>query len=272
MTLTLNPVHAGGQQGRLVSGSLLIGRDPKAQLRIADPTASGRHCVISGQGGDWQIQDFSTNGTFLNGRKLESRERLAAGDRVRIAESEWVVAIGEDAGALPATSLPTTSTSAPLERTQAQASVRTPASAGDDRLLGAALEIIADLARTRQKARTDLLPSKPAGSTPKSPLSDAPAGQALAVLKAMPANEAEATLAQAAEGMRVHDLALIEAMQAALHAVLDEFSPDEIQRGGKTDAQAWQAYRAAFEDRDHGFVELFALTFEAKYRELSQNP
>ena len=50
MTISLNPVHQGGEGRRLASGSLLIGRDPRAQIRIADPTASGRHCVISGEG------------------------------------------------------------------------------------------------------------------------------------------------------------------------------------------------------------------------------
>jgi predicted component of type VI protein secretion system len=282
MSLSLSPTtEAAGTGRRIGSGSLLIGRDPRAQLRIDDPTASGRHCVISGQGGDWQIQDFSRNGTFLNGEKLASRQTLQDGDRIRIAQNEWLVAIDAATDDGDATYVRAVTPSGdPVEHTRTMQSQRqagaahAPAtSSADSSLLGLALEVLADLARTRKQARADLSGEKSgaAASPPrgKSPLADCRKGQALAALSAMRPEEAEQVVRQAGRELAAHDTALLAAMQAALHAVLDQFSPDEIQRGGKSDAQAWQAYRAAFEDRDIGFVELFARTFEQEYRKQS---
>lgn len=283
MSLVINPIAGTGGEGRRIgSGSLLIGRDPRAQLRIEDPTASGRHCVISGQGGDWQIQDFSRNGTFVNGEQLTERQPLRDGDRVRIAQSEWQVAIDnsvDDGGATYVRAV--TPAADPIEHTRTMSSQRSAAAAASavaaavpggatNRLLSPALEILAGLARTRKQARADLLGDKPgspgSAARDKSPLAGSRKGQALAALAAMPPDQADLALRQAGRELVSHDAALLAAMQAALHAVLDQFSPDEIQRGGKNDAQAWQAYRAAFEDKDVGFVELFARTFEEEYR------
>jgi len=264
-----------GDSREIGSGSLLIGRDPRAQIRLEDPTASGRHCVISGQGGEWQIQDFSRNGTFVNGEKLTAKRRLANGDRVRIAQSEWQVSIDGAAREGDATYVrAVTPPEEPIEHTRTMSSsarkVASAQGAADNRLLGPALEVIADLARTRKQARTDLLGDTPgkkaAGAREKSPLADCRKGQALAALAALPPSEAEQVIRDTGRNLAAHDAALLAAMQGALHTVLDQFTPDEIQRGGKSDAQAWQAYRAAFEDDDLGFVELFARSFEEAYR------
>lgn len=278
MTLALTPLPGtSGDVRRIGSGSLLIGRDPRAQIRLEDATASGRHCVISGQGGDWQIQDFSSNGTFVNGEKLAAKRRLASGDRVRIAQSEWQVAIdgaAQDGGKTYVRAV--TPSEQPIEHTRTMASGRSSAAAsgqGDNRLTGPALEVIASLARTRKKARTDLLGDTPgkttSGAREKSVLADCRKGQALAAMSALSPAEAEQAIRETGRALAEHDAALLAAMQAALHTVLDQFAPDEIQRGGKSDAQAWQAYRKAFEDGDLGFVELFARSFEEAYRKQS---
>ncbi|QZH74568.1 MAG: FHA domain-containing protein [Erythrobacter sp.] len=282
MSLALTPIAGSAESGRRIgSGSLLIGRDPRAQLRIDDPTASGRHCVISGQGGDWQIQDFSRNGTFVNGEKLTVRQNLRNGDRIRIAQNEWQAVIDaatDDGGVTYVRAV--TPPETPVEHTRAMASQRssTPATARaaggvNDRLLGPALEVLAEIARTRKQARSELFGDKPGSSASQarknSPLADARKGQALATLSAMRPDEAEQAVRQAGTELTAHDAALLAAMQAALHAVLDQFAPSQIQRGGKNDAQAWQAYRAAFEDQDVGFVELFARSFEEEYRKQS---
>lgn len=273
MTLTLTPVQGtAGSAQEIGSGSLLIGRDPRAQLRIDDPTASGRHAVISGQDGSWQIQDFSRNGTFVNDTKLEARQRLRDGDTIRVAQSQWRVGIADDAGAGAGRATyvrAVTPADVPVEHTVARASQRSTARAsaggGDNRMLGIALEALAELARTRKAARADLLKEKTSGGA--SPLADARKGQALAVIGSMQPSEAEAAIQRLGREVSAHDAALLAAMQAALHAVLDQFAPSEIQQGGKSDAQAWQAYRQAFEDSDVGFVELFARTLEETYRD-----
>ena len=268
MTISLNPVHQGGEGRRLASGSLLIGRDPRAQIRIADPTASGRHCVISGEGGEWHIQDFSRNGTFLNDRKLEARERLQAGDRVRIADCEWRVDIDAARDAGDATFVRAPTPGDPMERTRTQASPSRESSSGHTQHLHLALEILAELARTRRQARADLAGTQGQVSE-RSSLAEAKPGQALAFLESLSNADGDAALGALRAQLLAHDAALLAAMQTALHDVLQHFSPDEIQRGGKSDAQAWQAYREAFEDPDLGFVEVFARSFEQKYRDLA---
>ena len=276
MTLSLSPMTGtNGAARQIGSGSLLIGRDPRAQIRLEDATASGRHCVISGQGGEWQIQDFSRNGTFVNGEKLTAKRRLVSGDRVRIAQSEWQVSIDGAAQEGDATYVrAVTPPEEPIEHTRTMSSsarkAATAEDSGDSRFLGPALEVIAALARTRKQARTDLLGVTPGKTTTdareKAPLADCRKGQALATLASLSSAEAEQVIRDTGRNLAAHDAALLAAMQGALHTVLDQFAPDEIQRGGKNDAQAWQAYRAAFEDDDLGFVELFARSFEEAYR------
>ncbi len=138
-----------------------------------------------------------------------------------------------------------------MEHTRAMASqksaVPVPSSAvmgtGSNRLLGPALEVLAELARTRKQARGELFGDKPgsASSTAreKSVLADARKGQVLAALSSMSPEDAEQAIRQSGRELAAHDAALLAAMQAALHAVLDQFAPDQIQRGGKNDAQAW---------------------------------
>ena len=58
------------------------------------PYVSGHHGFIEGHSGGWKISDRgSTNGTFINGRKLATAEQyeLKKGDRVRIATLDFTV-------------------------------------------------------------------------------------------------------------------------------------------------------------------------------------
>lgn len=58
------------------------------------PYVSGHHGFIEGHSGGWKISDRgSTNGTFINGRKLATAEQyeLKKSDRVRIATLDFTV-------------------------------------------------------------------------------------------------------------------------------------------------------------------------------------
>ncbi len=82
-----------------------IGRDPDAEVPVADRTLSRRHCrLYVGQDG-WRVTDLgSRNGTFLNG-SLILDERIAAGDQVELGETRIAVftpGTGEDAEATQA--------------------------------------------------------------------------------------------------------------------------------------------------------------------------
>ena len=62
--------------------SWTIGRSPSCDLTINHITISAIHAVITCDNGDWQVEDRqSTNGTTLNGKRVESKQ-IKDGDRV----------------------------------------------------------------------------------------------------------------------------------------------------------------------------------------------
>ena len=79
-----------GEGFELNSAQLTIGRGNQNDIPIAtDEYASARHARFEPrQDGVW-VQDLgSTNGTFLNGTRLERPRRLAQGDIVRVGETD----------------------------------------------------------------------------------------------------------------------------------------------------------------------------------------
>ncbi|MGH2452003.1 MAG: FHA domain-containing protein [Candidatus Limnocylindria bacterium] len=62
-----------------------IGRDAGNDVVVSDEAASARHATLSFSDGDWWIDDLeSTNGTLLNGVRVEKRERMYYGDELEI--------------------------------------------------------------------------------------------------------------------------------------------------------------------------------------------
>ncbi len=62
-----------------------IGRDPKIELTLQDEGISRRHCRIAfdKDKGAFFIEELgSTNGTLLNGKRLQATKKLEAGDRI----------------------------------------------------------------------------------------------------------------------------------------------------------------------------------------------
>jgi pSer/pThr/pTyr-binding forkhead associated (FHA) protein len=73
-----------------LDGSTTIGRSPETDIPIEDQFASSRHARIYERDGYLYIEDMgSTNGTYLNGRRLDARELLRADDRIRIGDTEF---------------------------------------------------------------------------------------------------------------------------------------------------------------------------------------
>ncbi len=96
------PVHAGrlvvvkspeleeGTDFELDSSQLTVGRGRQNDVALSnDEYASARHARFEPrQDGVW-VQDLgSTNGTFLNGTRLERPRRLTHGDIVRVGETD----------------------------------------------------------------------------------------------------------------------------------------------------------------------------------------
>jgi predicted component of type VI protein secretion system len=76
---------------------IVIGRGSSCELRLPDPSVSGRHASIRAQGAAWVLVDEgSTNGTRLNGEKLavQAPRRIETGDLITVGRIELVVKLG----------------------------------------------------------------------------------------------------------------------------------------------------------------------------------
>jgi len=69
-----------GQEFRLRNPTLL-GRDPGSDIVVEDEWVSGQHLRLSAKASDWTAQDMnSTNGTRINGVRLQGTAPLKTGD------------------------------------------------------------------------------------------------------------------------------------------------------------------------------------------------
>lgn len=68
-------------------GTITIGRNCNNSIVIDSSSISRTHCRLGNDGAKWFIEDFSsTNGTFLNGRRLPASilTELSAGDKIQL--------------------------------------------------------------------------------------------------------------------------------------------------------------------------------------------
>jgi len=91
--LTAYPEHARWISQPLTDtiGELSIGRSPDQKLSIRDQAVSKNHASFSRTGHGWQAADHdSTNGVYLNNRRISTPVALRAGDVIRIADTLFV--------------------------------------------------------------------------------------------------------------------------------------------------------------------------------------
>ncbi len=84
--------------------NILLGRSAASDLQVLDPQSSRRHAEITIDGARFTLRDLgSSNGTMLNGRRIEGAGEITYGDRIQIGawEIELVDDSAEDAGPLP---------------------------------------------------------------------------------------------------------------------------------------------------------------------------
>jgi pSer/pThr/pTyr-binding forkhead associated (FHA) protein len=71
-----------------ITGPLIVGRNPEADLVLEDPFASDFHARIGLHAGNARLQDLdSTNGTYVNDERIAGPVTLRRGDRVRVGET-----------------------------------------------------------------------------------------------------------------------------------------------------------------------------------------
>jgi len=90
LVVVKSPDLEQGERFELDSAQLTIGRGGQTDIAIdTDEYASARHARFEPRKDGVWVQDLgSTNGTYLNGAKLDQPRRLAAGDIVRVGETD----------------------------------------------------------------------------------------------------------------------------------------------------------------------------------------
>ncbi len=90
LVVVKSPDLEEGERFELDSAQLTIGRGGQNDIAIdTDEYASARHARFEPRKDGVWVQDLgSTNGTYLNGAKLDQPRRLAEGDIVRVGETD----------------------------------------------------------------------------------------------------------------------------------------------------------------------------------------
>lgn len=80
----------GGSGGpfELAEKEHVLGRSSAADIHVDDPSVSGRHASLSPRGDGFVLRDLgSTNGTLVNGAKVEGERVLVGGETVQLGEA-----------------------------------------------------------------------------------------------------------------------------------------------------------------------------------------
>jgi hypothetical protein len=68
--------------------SYTIGREAGAEIVIEDPQVSRRHATLTRQGSSYLLEDIgSTNGTYINGKRVTAPVLLSNGDMIGLADT-----------------------------------------------------------------------------------------------------------------------------------------------------------------------------------------
>lgn len=93
-----------GRTVELAAGESTIGRSRSCTLALKDVTVSRHHATLRLDGALAEVTDHgSSNGTFVNGRRIEGRVEVADGDRVMVGETVLVLHLVSPAGVPEAT-------------------------------------------------------------------------------------------------------------------------------------------------------------------------
>ncbi|MGH9388412.1 MAG: FHA domain-containing protein, partial [Vicinamibacteria bacterium] len=98
--LVINPTSAAKKEIPIVSRVISIGRDPSNDLVLSDSMVSRRHAILEHRDNQYILRDNnSSNGTMVNGDRVESEKPLRDGDLVAIGSSRLLFQLDETAEA-----------------------------------------------------------------------------------------------------------------------------------------------------------------------------
>src|SRR5215831_19664099 len=77
--------RSGSQTISLIDGITTVGRHDDCQIRIKSSQVSRRHCELFEKKGLLLVKDLSSsNGTFVNGKRINGQQVLEPGDELAI--------------------------------------------------------------------------------------------------------------------------------------------------------------------------------------------
>jgi predicted component of type VI protein secretion system len=90
LVVVASPTLVPGEERELDSAPITVGRSSANDIELqGDEFASARHARFEPRGDGVWIHDLgSTNGTFVNGVKLNAPRKLRVGDVVRVGETD----------------------------------------------------------------------------------------------------------------------------------------------------------------------------------------
>ena len=96
--LALNPRAGESAEFRILQAEVSVGSVDDNQLPIRRPSVSRRHASLAFRSDGFELSDLkSTNGTFVNGRRIEAPVKIEIGDEIRFGDAAFIV--GKPAGA-----------------------------------------------------------------------------------------------------------------------------------------------------------------------------
>jgi adenylate cyclase len=94
-------LEASGRDRFPLRGNCSLGRSPRSSIVLESPKVSRRHAIINLQnvGEFWLIDLGSSNGTFLNKRRVHQPVRLSDTDRITVGDAVFTFRQPEEIGA-----------------------------------------------------------------------------------------------------------------------------------------------------------------------------
>lgn len=98
MHVNLEILERGAHRAETLRTPFELGRTREAEMFLRDPEVSRRHARFEAQNGVVFLEDLkSSNGTFLNGRRLTEPLEIRAGDEIDVGTTRLVVtSVGPD--------------------------------------------------------------------------------------------------------------------------------------------------------------------------------
>jgi uncharacterized RDD family membrane protein YckC len=98
--LVINPTSAAKKEIPIVARVISIGRDPSNDLVLSDSMVSRRHAILEHRDNQYILRDNnSSNGTMVNGDRVDMEKPLRDGDLVAIGSSRLLFQLDETAEA-----------------------------------------------------------------------------------------------------------------------------------------------------------------------------